>query len=92
MNVTIRHPNRGDLVIYLVSPEGTKYYRLKSSSSDTADDIVKTYTVNASSAFAGGLWTLRVDDVRAGNAGFIEQWTLTRSVTSHSRTAPPNAL
>ena len=72
----ITHTYRGDLVIDLVAPDGTTY-RLKASSSDSADNVVTTYTVNASSEVANGTWKLRVQDVAASDTGHINSWKLT---------------
>ena len=74
--VTIRHTFRGDLQIDLVAPDGS-LYRLKStSSSDSADDVVGTYTVNASSETANGTWRLRVFDRYNGDTGLLDTWSL----------------
>ena len=51
---------RGDLVLDLVTPDGTAY-RLKNSSSDSTPNIDTTYTVNASSEAANGAWQLRIE-------------------------------
>jgi subtilisin family serine protease len=75
--VTILHLNRGDVVIQLQAPDGTRYV-LKRRSSDTGDNINATYTVNLSSEVANGTWILRVRDRRAnGIAGTLDSWTLT---------------
>ena len=74
--VTIRHTYRGDLQIDLVAPDGS-LYRLKSTNrNDSADDVVSTYTVNASSEVANGTWRLRVFDRYTGDTGFIDSWSL----------------
>ncbi|WP_371669060.1 M4 family metallopeptidase [Streptomyces sp. NBC_00289] len=75
--VDIVHTWRGDLVLDLVAPDGTAY-RLKSfSSSDSADNVNETYTVNASSEVANGTWKLRVQDQAAQDTGYINSWKLT---------------
>ncbi len=76
VGVDITHTYRGDLVIDLVAPDGTSY-RLKSSSSDSADDVSTTYTVNASSETANGTWKLRVQDTAAQDTGTLNSWKLT---------------
>ncbi|MER5715485.1 S8 family serine peptidase [Streptomyces sp. NPDC002132] len=76
VGVNITHTYRGDLVIDLIAPDGTAY-RLKSSSSDSADDVVTTYSVNASSEVANGTWKLRVQDVAAQDTGRLNSWQLT---------------
>ncbi|NKQ24679.1 M4 family metallopeptidase [Streptomyces galbus] len=77
VGVDIVHTWRGDLVVDLVAPDGTAY-RLKSfSSSDSADNVQATYTVDASSEVANGTWALRVQDQAAQDTGYINGWSLT---------------
>jgi hypothetical protein len=75
--VDIKHTYRGDLVIDLVAPDGTAYRVKNSSSSDSADNVLATYTVNASSEVANGTWKLRVRDVYSGDTGVLDTWSLT---------------
>ncbi|WP_455360904.1 M4 family metallopeptidase [Streptomyces sp. SYSU K21746] len=77
VDVNIVHTWRGDLVIDLLAPDGTAYRLKNSSSSDSADNVVATYTVNASSEAASGAWKLRVQDVYAQDTGYINSWKLT---------------
>ncbi|OLF09531.1 peptidase S1 [Actinophytocola xinjiangensis] len=77
VKVDISHTYRGDLVIDLVAPDGTAYRLKNSSSSDSADNVVATYTVNASSEQANGTWRLRVQDVYAADTGALNNWALT---------------
>ncbi|MFD9700638.1 S8 family serine peptidase [Lentzea sp. NPDC059081] len=77
VGVDIVHTYRGDLVIDLVAPDGTAYRLKNSSSSDSAANVVATYTVNASSEVAAGTWKLRVQDVYSGDTGYINSWNLT---------------
>jgi aminopeptidase S len=76
VGVDIKHSYRGDLVIDLVAPDGTAYRVKNSSSSDSADNVITTYTVNASSEAATGTWSLRVRDAYAADTGFIDKWSL----------------
>ncbi|MFD3548178.1 M28 family metallopeptidase [Streptomyces sp. NPDC058655] len=76
VDVNIVHTYRGDLVIDLIAPDGTAY-RLKNSSSDSADNVVASYTVNASSEVANGVWKLQVKDVAAQDVGYINSWKIT---------------
>ncbi|MFI1013548.1 M28 family metallopeptidase [Streptomyces sp. NPDC020965] len=76
VGVDIKHTWRGDLVVDLVAPDGSAY-RLKNSSNDQADNVIATYTVNASSEPANGAWKLRVQDVGPQDTGFIDSWKLT---------------
>ncbi|WP_327431850.1 M4 family metallopeptidase [Streptomyces sp. NBC_01236] len=73
----ITHTWRGDLVIDLVAPDGSTYRLKNFSSSDSADNVTDTYTVNASSETANGTWKLKVQDQAAQDVGTINSWKLT---------------
>ncbi|MFF3517689.1 M4 family metallopeptidase [Streptomyces sp. NPDC002573] len=73
----ITHTWRGDLVIDLIGPSGTAYRLKNFSSSDSADNVTDTYTVNASSETANGTWKLRVQDQAAQDVGTINSWKIT---------------
>lgn len=75
--VDIKHTYRGDLVIDLLAPDGSSYRLKNSSSSDSADNVITTYTVNASSEVANGNWRLQVRDVFTADVGFIDSWSIT---------------
>ncbi|WNZ06816.1 M4 family metallopeptidase [Streptomyces sp. 11x1] len=77
VDVNIVHTWRGDLVVDLVAPDGTAYRLKNSSASDSADDVIATYTVDASSETAAGTWKLRVQDVASLDTGYINSWKLT---------------
>ncbi|MGI5403042.1 M4 family metallopeptidase [Streptomyces sp. CA-135486] len=75
--VDIIHTWRGDLVVDLVAPDGTVYNLKPFSGSDSADNVQETYTVNASSEVANGVWKLRVQDKAALDTGYINSFKLT---------------
>ncbi|MFJ6573702.1 M4 family metallopeptidase [Streptomyces sp. NPDC091292] len=77
VSVDITHTWRGDLVVDLVGPSGTSYRLKNSSSSDSADDVRETYTVNAAAEVANGVWKLKVQDVAAQDVGQINSWKVT---------------
>ncbi|MFI0980113.1 M28 family metallopeptidase [Streptomyces sp. NPDC021093] len=77
VSVDVKHTWRGDVVIDLLAPDGTAYRLKNSSSNDSADNIVESYTVNASSEAANGVWKLRVQDVAAQDSGTLNSWKLT---------------
>ncbi|MEU1620214.1 M28 family metallopeptidase [Streptomyces sp. NPDC005722] len=77
VGVDIRHTWRGDLVVDLVAPDGSSYRLKNSSGNDSADNVITTYTVNASSEVAAGTWKLRVQDVASQDTGYINSWKLT---------------
>ncbi|WP_225822990.1 M4 family metallopeptidase [Streptomyces naphthomycinicus] len=77
VSVDITHTWRGDLVIDLVGPSGTAYRLKNFSSSDSADNVNETYTVNAAAESANGTWKLRVQDQATYDTGTINGWKLT---------------
>ncbi|MGH3727204.1 MAG: trypsin-like serine protease [Micromonosporaceae bacterium] len=76
VEVHIVHTWRGDLVIDLVAPDGSAYRLKNSSSSDSADNVDATYSVNLSSEPRSGSWKLRVRDVYTYDTGYINSWSL----------------
>ncbi|MFE9114058.1 S8 family serine peptidase [Streptomyces collinus] len=77
VGVDVKHTYRGDLVLSLVAPDGSVYSLEDFADGDSADDVVKTYTVDASSETASGTWKLRVRDIAAQDTGRIDAWNLT---------------
>ena len=77
VDVDIKHTYRGDLVIDLIAPDGTSYRLKNSSSSDSADNVITSYTVNASSEVRNGAWKLQVRDVYSADTGYIDSWSIT---------------
>jgi Zn-dependent metalloprotease/subtilisin-like proprotein convertase family protein len=75
--VNIVHTYRGDVRVDLVAPDGTTYNLKATSSSDSADNINTTYTVNLSSEAANGTWRLKAQDIYSTDTGYINTWTLT---------------
>jgi Zn-dependent metalloprotease len=75
--VDISHTYRGDLAIDLIAPDGSAYRLKNSSLGDSADNVVATYTVNASSEVANGTWNLRIQDVYYGDTGTFNSVKLT---------------
>ena len=74
--VDVKHTYSGDLVVDLVAPDGS-VYNLANRTGGSADNIVQTFTVNASSEVANGTWKLRVKDAAAQDTGYIDTWSLT---------------
>ncbi|CRK61381.1 Aminopeptidase Y (Arg, Lys, Leu preference) [Alloactinosynnema sp. L-07] len=77
VGVDIKHTWRGDLVIDLVAPDGSTYRLKNSSGNDSADNVIATYTVNASTEVANGTWKLQVRDVARYDTGYIDAFNLT---------------
>ncbi|MFI8401113.1 S8 family peptidase [Streptomyces sp. NPDC085463] len=76
VGVDIKHTYIGDLKVDLVAPDGS-VYTLHNRTGGSADNIVQTYTVNASSEVANGVWKLRVNDNASQDSGKIDAWNLT---------------
>ncbi|MFF4172156.1 S8 family serine peptidase [Streptomyces sp. NPDC001744] len=76
VGVDIKHTYIGDLKVDLVAPDGS-VYPLHNRTGGSADNIVRTYTVNASSEVANGVWKLRVSDNASQDTGRIDAWNLT---------------
>ena len=75
VGVDIRHTYIGDLIVDLVAPDGS-VYNLHNRSGGGTDNLITTYTVNASSEAANGTWRLRVRDRARADTGYINSWSL----------------
>ncbi len=75
VSVDIKHTYIGDLKVDLIAPDGS-VYTLHNRSGGSADNIIRTYTVNASSEVANGVWKLRVNDNANLDTGKIDSWAL----------------
>ncbi len=73
--VDIKHTYIGDLKVDLVAPDGT-VYTLHNRANGGADNIIRTFTVNASAETANGTWKLRVNDNANADTGKIDSWAL----------------
>ncbi|WP_425586350.1 M4 family metallopeptidase [Streptomyces sannanensis] len=76
VDVDIKHPYRGDLVIDLVAPDGTLYSLRKWDWRESAVNLRATYTVDATSQVANGTWRLQVRDMGWPDGGYIDSWRL----------------
>ncbi|MFB9553527.1 M28 family metallopeptidase [Streptomyces roseoviridis] len=76
VGVDIVHPYKGDLVVDLIAPDGS-VYNLHNRSGGSADNIVQTFTVNASTEVANGTWQLRAQDRASADVGYISGFKLT---------------
>ncbi|MCX5560469.1 S8 family peptidase [Streptomyces sp. NBC_00038] len=74
--VSIVHTYIGDLQVQLIAPDGTAYTLKAYSTGGSSDNINTTYSVNASSEVANGVWKLRVSDNAAQDVGRIDSWAL----------------
>ncbi|MFD7259540.1 M4 family metallopeptidase [Streptomyces sp. NPDC059874] len=76
VDVNILHTYIGDLKVDLIAPDGS-IYNLHNRTGSSTDNIIKSYTVNASSEVAQGVWKLRVNDNANIDTGKIDSWKLT---------------
>ncbi|HFB64320.1 MAG TPA: peptidase S8 [Aeromonadales bacterium] len=76
IDVDIKHTYRGDLKITLVSPTGSSVVLKNTNSSDSADNVLQTYSVNAAGVESSGTWKLQVYDAYRGDTGFIDSWSI----------------
>ncbi|WP_327008734.1 S8 family peptidase [Dactylosporangium sp. NBC_01737] len=77
VKVTVKHADRGDLRLDLIAPDGTAYKLKSSISGDDVANLNATYVVDLSAETRNGVWSLRVQDVFAGDTGTLDTWTLT---------------
>jgi subtilisin family serine protease len=73
--VSIVHTYIGDLVVDLVTPDGS-VYNLHNRDGAGTDNINQTFTVNLTAETANGTWNLRVRDAASLDTGFVDSWTL----------------
>ncbi|CRK55582.1 Alkaline serine exoprotease A precursor [Alloactinosynnema sp. L-07] len=75
VEVHIKHTYIGDLVVSLVSPDGTVFV-LHNRTGGGTDDINQSYPVNLSGEWVEGTWKLRVRDTAYRDTGFIDSWSI----------------
>lgn len=75
VSVTIYHTYQGDLKVDLVAPDGS-LYNIHNRTGGSADNVIKTVTINASSEVANGIWKLRVNDNATADTGRIDKWSM----------------
>ncbi|MFJ3930439.1 MULTISPECIES: S8 family serine peptidase [unclassified Streptomyces] len=76
VSVDIKHTYIGDLKVDLVAPDGSVYNLKSYGSGGSSDNILTTYTVDASSEAANGTWKLRVSDNAWWDTGKIDAWSM----------------
>jgi Zn-dependent metalloprotease len=76
VSVNIVHTYIGDLKVDLVAPDGS-LYNIHNRSGGSADNIVKTVTLNLSTEALNGTWKLRVNDNANADTGYINSWSVT---------------
>ena len=75
VTVNITHTYIGDLQVELHSPSG-QVAVLHDNSGGSADNIIKSYTVDMSGVESAGTWTLKAVDSARRDTGTIDAWQL----------------
>lgn len=83
INLDISHQKAGDLVVTLISPDGTESVlvdRIDNGSFVSQYGIVGINFQMSTNASWGegsaGVWTLKIEDMAAGNSGTLNNWSL----------------
>lgn len=76
VSVDIRHTYRQDLTVRLIAPTGARA-TLVDKEGGSADNLTRTFSVNAGDVPAQGTWTLEVVDSAAQDTGYINSWNMT---------------
>ena len=77
IDVDISHPWRGDIVLYIIAPDGNNGILDAFNEKDNDDDIKKTYTLDVAGVESLGRWQLLAMDLGAGDTGTINNWSIT---------------
>jgi len=75
VDVRIIHTYKGDLKVDVVAPNGT-VFNIHNRTGGSTDNVIGTFTINASAVAANGTWKLRVNDNANGDTGYIDSWSL----------------
>jgi subtilisin-like proprotein convertase family protein len=82
VSIDITHTYIGDLIVTLISPQGTKV-DLHRRSGSSADNIIKTYTLQTTTDLQKlvgesmqGQWKLKVADLAGQDLGKLNRWSL----------------
>lgn len=75
VSVNITHTYRGDLVIKVQSPDGTIYPLKAKDRFDNGQDVIETYTIDATGN-ADGVWKLVVRDTARVDVGQLNNWSV----------------
>ncbi|GAA3045799.1 Xaa-Pro dipeptidyl-peptidase [Actinokineospora globicatena] len=76
VDVDIQHTYQGDLVVSLIAPDGSAYV-LHNRTGGSADNIVRSYTVNLAGEAPNGTWKLQVRDAATNDTGTVRGWGIT---------------
>lgn len=76
LNLSIKHPNVGDLVVKLKNPNG-KSFTIWNRQGGDQDDLTLSSSLSSSRKITvNGTWTLTVEDKVANNTGTLNSWSI----------------
>jgi subtilisin-like proprotein convertase family protein len=96
LSLNITHTFIDDLVVTLISPEGTSFIVSNLQGDGTANLVINNLSVSAFNGHvAAGTWKLKVQDLVADDVGTLNSWSLTivgncNPVVPWSGSATPN--
>jgi subtilisin-like proprotein convertase family protein len=96
LSLNITHTFIGDLVVTLISPEGTPFIVSNRQGDATANLVINNLPISAFNGHAAaGTWKLKVQDLEAVDVGTLNSWSLTiagncNPVVNWSGSATPN--
>ena len=76
ISLAITHPQRGELAISLVAPDGSSYLLKSASKNDAREYVSDNFTVDLSAENLNGTWKLQVQDRFRRNTGSLNQWSI----------------
>ncbi len=76
VRVVVIHPQRGELAITLVAPDGSNYLLKSASKNDMRENLADSFTVDLSGEDFNGTWKLQVQDKFRRNVGSLNNWSL----------------
>ncbi|MBC7656521.1 MAG: M4 family metallopeptidase, partial [Frankiaceae bacterium] len=76
VSLVINHPQRSELAISLVAPDGTVYPLKAAAKNDARSSLADSYTVDLSSENLNGIWKLQITDKFRKNVGSLERWSI----------------
>ncbi|HEU4733785.1 MAG TPA: proprotein convertase P-domain-containing protein [Kofleriaceae bacterium] len=93
LSLNITHTFIGDLVVTLISPDGTQFVVSNRQGGSTDNLVINNMAITAFNGLpAAGTWKLKVQDLAAADVGTLNSWSLaiTGNCVHWSGSATPN--
>ena len=74
--LSITHPQRSELAISLIAPDGSSYLLKTAAKNDTRSVASDSYSVDLSGEDLNGTWKLQVTDKFRKNIGTLNSWSI----------------